>query len=152
MVPKVITTPTSSGVSSILVAPSLSLSRIEIKEIASRTRKELLGLLNAPPSKSEGGPKQKKLPSKQSDPPKQGTLRSSSSDRLVVTSFESPSEEPPFSTGSDVDPVPLEEEEQEQEQEEKEEEQEEKEKEQEGQPSARFQLGASFDEGVIDLK
>ncbi|XP_032089310.1 GTPase-activating Rap/Ran-GAP domain-like protein 3 [Thamnophis elegans] len=148
MVPKVITTPTSSGVSSILVAPSLSLSRIEIKEIASRTRKELLGLLNAPPSKSEGGPKQKKLPSKQSDPPKQGTLRSSSSDRLVVTSFESPSEEPPFSTGSDVDPVPLEEEEQEQE--EKEEEQEEKE--QEGQPSARFQLGASFDEGVIDLK
>uniref|UniRef100_A0A8C6XRU3 GTPase activating Rap/RanGAP domain like 3 n=1 Tax=Naja naja TaxID=35670 RepID=A0A8C6XRU3_NAJNA len=78
MVPKVITTPTSAPIP---VAPSLSLSRIEIKEIASRTRKELLGLLNDPSLKSEGGPKQKKLPLKQSDPPKQGTLRSSSSDR-----------------------------------------------------------------------
>uniref|UniRef100_A0A670YBS4 GTPase-activating Rap/Ran-GAP domain-like protein 3 n=1 Tax=Pseudonaja textilis TaxID=8673 RepID=A0A670YBS4_PSETE len=78
MVPKVITTPTSAPIP---VAPSLSLSRIEIKEIASRTRKELLGLLNDPSSKSEGGPKQKKLPSKQSEPPKQGTLRSSSSDK-----------------------------------------------------------------------
>ncbi|KAG8141766.1 hypothetical protein E2320_006450 [Naja naja] len=80
MVPKVITTPTSAPIP---VAPSLSLSRIEIKEIASRTRKELLGLLNDPSLKSEGGPKQKKLPLKQSDPPKQGTLRSSSSDRCI---------------------------------------------------------------------
>uniref|UniRef100_A0A8C6XTD9 GTPase activating Rap/RanGAP domain like 3 n=1 Tax=Naja naja TaxID=35670 RepID=A0A8C6XTD9_NAJNA len=83
MVPKVITTPTSAPIP---VAPSLSLSRIEIKEIASRTRKELLGLLNDPSLKSEGGPKQKKLPLKQSDPPKQGTLRSSSSDRPTPVS------------------------------------------------------------------
>ncbi|XP_039183026.1 GTPase-activating Rap/Ran-GAP domain-like protein 3 isoform X2 [Crotalus tigris] len=131
MVPKVITTPTSAGMAPVPVAPSLSLSRIEIKQIASRTRKELLGLLNDPSSKSEGGPKQKKLPSKSSEP-KQGTLRSSSSDRLLVTSFQSSSEDPHFSTGSDVDPAPLEEE--------------------EGQPSALFQLGASFEEGAIDLK
>lgn len=43
LVPKVITTPTSIGVASIPAVPSLSLPRMEIKEIASRTRKELLG-------------------------------------------------------------------------------------------------------------
>uniref|UniRef100_A0A8C3CYQ6 GTPase-activating Rap/Ran-GAP domain-like protein 3 n=1 Tax=Cairina moschata TaxID=8855 RepID=A0A8C3CYQ6_CAIMO len=45
LTPKVITTPTSSGVTSLPVTHSLSLSRMEIKEIASRTRKELLGKL-----------------------------------------------------------------------------------------------------------
>uniref|UniRef100_A0A670KPD0 GTPase-activating Rap/Ran-GAP domain-like protein 3 n=1 Tax=Podarcis muralis TaxID=64176 RepID=A0A670KPD0_PODMU len=80
MVPKVITTPTSASSASIPVAPSLSLSRIEIKEIATRTRKELLGLLDGQGPKSEGGQKQKKTPQKQSDP-KPGTVRSTSSDR-----------------------------------------------------------------------
>ncbi|MGH0155557.1 UNVERIFIED_CONTAM: hypothetical protein FKN15_029822 [Acipenser sinensis] len=47
LVNKVIATPTSSTVAStvIPVTHSLSLSRMEIKEIASRTRKELLGNL-----------------------------------------------------------------------------------------------------------
>uniref|UniRef100_A0A8C3XL34 GTPase activating Rap/RanGAP domain like 3 n=1 Tax=Chelydra serpentina TaxID=8475 RepID=A0A8C3XL34_CHESE len=43
LVPKAITTPTSSIIASAPVSHSLSLSRMEIKEIASRTRKELLG-------------------------------------------------------------------------------------------------------------
>uniref|UniRef100_A0A8C5R813 GTPase-activating Rap/Ran-GAP domain-like protein 3 n=1 Tax=Leptobrachium leishanense TaxID=445787 RepID=A0A8C5R813_9ANUR len=43
LAPKLITTPTSSGISCIPVTHSLSLSRMEIKEIACRTRKELLG-------------------------------------------------------------------------------------------------------------
>lgn len=45
LAPKVITTTTSSGIASLPVTHSLSLSRMEIKEIASRTRKELLGKL-----------------------------------------------------------------------------------------------------------
>lgn len=43
LVPKVITTPTSGGFASVPATPALSLPRMEIKEIASRTRKELLG-------------------------------------------------------------------------------------------------------------
>lgn len=45
LVPKVITPPTSIsvGIAAIPVTHSLSLSRMEIKEIASRTRRELLG-------------------------------------------------------------------------------------------------------------
>nr|XP_038021667.1 GTPase-activating Rap/Ran-GAP domain-like protein 3 isoform X12 [Anas platyrhynchos] len=64
LTPKVITTPTSSGVTSLPVTHSLSLSRMEIKEIASRTRKELLGLLDEPIPKTEGAQKQKKGSSK----------------------------------------------------------------------------------------
>uniref|UniRef100_A0A8C4UYI8 GTPase-activating Rap/Ran-GAP domain-like protein 3 n=1 Tax=Falco tinnunculus TaxID=100819 RepID=A0A8C4UYI8_FALTI len=44
---KVITTTASSGIASLPVTHSLSLSRMEIKEIASRTRKELLGKLSS---------------------------------------------------------------------------------------------------------
>ncbi|XP_061656604.1 GTPase-activating Rap/Ran-GAP domain-like protein 3 isoform X4 [Syngnathoides biaculeatus] len=56
--------PASAAAPAVAVAPalasaahshSLSLSRMEIKEIASRTRKELLGLTEEPSSKSEGG-------------------------------------------------------------------------------------------------
>nr|XP_028570605.1 GTPase-activating Rap/Ran-GAP domain-like protein 3 isoform X5 [Podarcis muralis] len=130
MVPKVITTPTSASSASIPVAPSLSLSRIEIKEIATRTRKELLGLLDGQGPKSEGGQKQKKTPQKQSDP-KPGTVRSTSSDRLVACSFESTSEERHFSTSSDPDTTTRDE---------------------SPQSSSLFQLGASFDEDIIDLK
>ncbi|XP_053229901.1 GTPase-activating Rap/Ran-GAP domain-like protein 3 isoform X5 [Podarcis raffonei] len=130
LVPKVITTPTSASSTSIPVAPSLSLSRIEIKEIATRTRKELLGLLDGQGPKSEGGQKQKKTPQKQSDP-KPGTVRSTSSDRLVACSFESTSEERHFSTSSDPDTTTRDE---------------------SPQSSSLFQLGASFDEDIIDLK
>uniref|UniRef100_A0A8C5U4S0 GTPase-activating Rap/Ran-GAP domain-like protein 3 n=1 Tax=Malurus cyaneus samueli TaxID=2593467 RepID=A0A8C5U4S0_9PASS len=44
---KVITTTTSSGIASLPVMHSLSLSRVEMKEIANRTRKELLGKLSS---------------------------------------------------------------------------------------------------------
>ncbi|KAH0615511.1 hypothetical protein JD844_004861 [Phrynosoma platyrhinos] len=87
LVPKVITTPTSAGV--IPMAPSLPLSRIEIKEIASRTRKELLGLLGESIPKTEGGQKKKPLPK-----------------QLVASSLESTSEERHFSTSSDPDTAP----------------------------------------------
>uniref|UniRef100_A0A8C3H0Q9 GTPase activating Rap/RanGAP domain like 3 n=1 Tax=Corvus moneduloides TaxID=1196302 RepID=A0A8C3H0Q9_CORMO len=80
LAPKVITTTTSSGITSLPVMHSLSLSRMEIKEIASRTRKELLGLLDEPITKTESAPKLKKVSRRQSDP-KQGAVRSSSSDR-----------------------------------------------------------------------
>uniref|UniRef100_A0A8D2J4W1 GTPase-activating Rap/Ran-GAP domain-like protein 3 n=1 Tax=Varanus komodoensis TaxID=61221 RepID=A0A8D2J4W1_VARKO len=89
LVPKVITTPTSAGSASIPGAPSLSLSRIEIKEIANRTRKELLGLLDEPSPKSEGVQKKQKAPSKLPDS-KQGALRSTSSDRYAETRADSP--------------------------------------------------------------
>ncbi|KAL8174797.1 UNVERIFIED_CONTAM: GTPase-activating Rap/Ran-GAP domain-like protein 3, partial [Gekko kuhli] len=130
LVPKVITTPTSGGVASVPAVPSLSLPRMEIKEIASRTRKELLGLLDEPVPKSDGGQKQKKPAPKLTDP-KQGTLRSTSSDRLVPSSSESTCEERHLSTSSDPDTTTRE----------------------ESPPSGTtLLLGASFDEDTIDLK
>ncbi|XP_035197737.1 GTPase-activating Rap/Ran-GAP domain-like protein 3 isoform X14 [Oxyura jamaicensis] len=131
LTPKVITTPTSSGVTSLPVTHSLSLSRMEIKEIASRTRKELLGLLDEPIPKTEGAQKQKKAPRRQSDP-KQGAVRSTSSDRIISTSFESFSESRHLSTSSDPDTVPNRE---------------------ESSPSSYpFHLTSLYDEDIIDLK
>ncbi|XP_035411009.1 GTPase-activating Rap/Ran-GAP domain-like protein 3 isoform X42 [Cygnus atratus] len=131
LTPKVITTPTSSGVTSLPVTHSLSLSRMEIKEIASRTRKELLGLLDEPIPKMEGAQKQKKAPRRQSDP-KQGAVRSTSSDRLISTSFESFSESRHLSTSSDPDTVANRE---------------------ESSPSSYpFHLTSLYDEDIIDLK
>uniref|UniRef100_A0A8C8VDQ9 GTPase-activating Rap/Ran-GAP domain-like protein 3 n=1 Tax=Pelusios castaneus TaxID=367368 RepID=A0A8C8VDQ9_9SAUR len=80
LVPKAFSTPTSSGIASVPVSHSLSLSRMEIKEIASRTRKELLGLRDETVPKSEVAQRQKKISRKRSDP-KQGTIRSTSTDR-----------------------------------------------------------------------
>lgn len=56
LVNKVVTAPAPSVIapaSTISTTPSLSLSRMEIKEIASRTRKELLGLTEEPSNKSD---------------------------------------------------------------------------------------------------
>ncbi|XP_021269880.1 GTPase-activating Rap/Ran-GAP domain-like protein 3 isoform X4 [Numida meleagris] len=131
LAPKVITTPTSSGISSLPVTHSLSLSRMEIKEIANRTRKELLGLLDEPIPKAEGAQKQKKVPRRQSDP-KQGAVRSTSSDRIISTSFESYSEGRHLSTSSDPDSVANRE---------------------ESSPfSYPFHLTSLYDEDIIDLK
>ncbi|NXX97613.1 GARL3 protein, partial [Centropus bengalensis] len=99
---KVVTSTTSSGAASPPVTHSLSLSRMEIKEIASRTRKELLGLLDEPLPKTESAQKQKKVPRRQSDP-KQGAVRSTSSDRIISSSCESYSEGCHLSTSSDPD-------------------------------------------------
>uniref|UniRef100_A0A8C9RZ08 GTPase-activating Rap/Ran-GAP domain-like protein 3 n=1 Tax=Scleropages formosus TaxID=113540 RepID=A0A8C9RZ08_SCLFO len=85
LVNKVMTAPAPSVVAPSPLTPashSLSLSRMEIKEIASRTRKELLGLTEEPSSKSENTGKQRKMSKKLvEDEPKTRALRSTSSDR-----------------------------------------------------------------------
>ncbi|NWS61163.1 GARL3 protein, partial [Chunga burmeisteri] len=131
LAPKVITSTTSSGIASLPVTHSLSLSRMEIKEIASRTRRELLGLLDEPTPKTESAQKQKTVPRRQSDP-KHGAVRSTSSDRIISSSFESYSEGRHFSTSSDPDTLANRE---------------------ESSPSSYpFQLISLYDEDIIDLK
>ncbi|XP_065386117.1 GTPase-activating Rap/Ran-GAP domain-like protein 3 isoform X7 [Macaca fascicularis] len=143
LVSKVITPPTpiSVGLAAIPVTHSLSLSRMEIKEIASRTRRELLGLSDEGGPKSEGAPKAKSKPRKRLEEsqggPKPGAVRSSSSDRIPSGSLESAStsEANPegHSTSSDQDPVA----------------------DRESSPvssSSPFQLTAFSDEDIIDLK
>ncbi|XP_023557444.1 GTPase-activating Rap/Ran-GAP domain-like protein 3 isoform X2 [Octodon degus] len=144
---KVITPPTAIGlgIAAIPVTHSLSLSRMEIKEIASRTRRELLGLSDESGPRSEGTPKVKsKARRRLEETPggsKPGTMRSTSSDRIPSGSLESPSasEAKPegcqHSLSSEQDPVA----------------------DREGSPvsasgSSLFQLIASSDEDVIDLK
>ncbi|XP_053328592.1 GTPase-activating Rap/Ran-GAP domain-like protein 3 [Spea bombifrons] len=137
LVPKVITTPTSASIACIPVTHSLSLSRMEIKEIASRTRKELLGLSGEPTSKSESYHKQKKLARKQAEEEsKQEAVRSTSTDRIHSGSFESSSEgQRHYSTSFDPDTnISVEE-----------------------SPifnssSSPFQVVPSFDEDIVDLK
>ncbi|XP_030063403.1 GTPase-activating Rap/Ran-GAP domain-like protein 3 [Microcaecilia unicolor] len=135
LVPKVITTPTSSGTAPVPATHSLSLSRMEIKEIASRTRKELLGLSDEQAPKSEGPPKLKKHARKRLEGEAQPeAVRSTSSDRIILGSFESSSEEQRHcSTSSDPDTtVSME----------------------ENSPfgGSPFQLAISFDEDIVDLK
>ncbi|NWW42372.1 GARL3 protein, partial [Pedionomus torquatus] len=135
LTPKVITTTTS--IASLPVTHSLSLSRMEIKEIASRTRKELLGLLDEPIPKTESAQMQKKAP-RRGDPslpqadPKEGAVRSTSSDRIISSSFESYSEGHHLSTSSDPNTLANRE---------------------ESSPSSYpFRLISLYDEDIIDLK
>ncbi|XP_037653261.1 GTPase-activating Rap/Ran-GAP domain-like protein 3 isoform X3 [Choloepus didactylus] len=144
LVSKVITPPTSIGVgiAAIPVTHSLSLSRMEIKEIASRTRRELLGLSDEGGPRLEGAQKAKSKPRKRLEEsqgvPKPGTVRSTSSDRITSGSLESPCtseahlEGRYHSTSSDPDPVA----------------------DRESSPvlGSPFQLTASLDEDIIDLK
>ncbi|XP_047624395.1 GTPase-activating Rap/Ran-GAP domain-like protein 3 isoform X1 [Phacochoerus africanus] len=145
LVSKVIPPPTSIGVgiAAIPVTHSLSLSRMEIKEIASRTRRELLGLSDESGPRSEGAPKPKAKARKRLEEnqggPKPGTVRSTSSDRIASGSLESPSTCEPSAEGryqpprSDQDPVA----------------------ERAGSPvwaRSPFRLTASSDEDIIDLK
>ncbi|XP_043913822.1 GTPase-activating Rap/Ran-GAP domain-like protein 3 [Protopterus annectens] len=130
---KVVTTPTSSGVTTVPVGHSLSLSRMEIKEIASRARKELLG--DPSPSKPETAPKQKKMHRKPvEDDSSQETIQSTSSDRILSGSFDTDSEghHPHYSTSSDVDMNAF--------------------REESPSLSSPFQLNTSFDEDIVDLK
>ncbi|KAK1334134.1 hypothetical protein QTO34_005134 [Cnephaeus nilssonii] len=161
LVPKVITPPTSIsvGIAAIPVTHSLSLSRMEIKEIASRTRRNCwvmalnylfspfvtipAGLSDDGSPRSEAAPKPKSKARKQFEDSRgassPGTVRSTSSDRVTSGSLESPStaeanpEGQCASTGSDQDPG----------------------EDREGSPvwgSSPFQLTASSDEDIIDLK
>ncbi|XP_040298752.1 GTPase-activating Rap/Ran-GAP domain-like protein 3 isoform X2 [Bufo bufo] len=126
LVPKVVTTPTVIAYTP--VTHSLSLSQMEIKEIASRTRKELLGL-------SEGSQRQKKLSQKPGEEEtKQEAVRSTSTDRINAGSFESSSEgQRPLSTSSDPESTVSAE---------------------DSPPfsGCLFHLTASFDEDIVDLK
>ncbi|KAM9793409.1 GTPase-activating Rap/Ran-GAP domain-like protein 3 isoform X1 [Syngnathus typhle] len=93
LVNKVLTAPPAAPVPVACAGPlvsathSLSLSRMEIKEIASRTRKELLGLTEEPSSKSDGagGVSKARKASKKNvtaEEPRERALMSTNSDRL----------------------------------------------------------------------
>ncbi|XP_040915322.1 GTPase-activating Rap/Ran-GAP domain-like protein 3 isoform X3 [Toxotes jaculatrix] len=93
LVNKVLTAPAPTMVTPtplISATHSLSLSRMEIKEIASRTRKELLGLTEEPSGKSDSGTvKQRKMSKKNTEEePKARALTSTNSDRLASESIE----------------------------------------------------------------
>ncbi|XP_034565971.1 GTPase-activating Rap/Ran-GAP domain-like protein 3 isoform X2 [Notolabrus celidotus] len=94
LVNKVLTTPAPSMVpqTPLISAPhSLSLSRMEIKEIASRTRKELLGLTEEPSGKPDSGTvKQRRMSKKNTEEePKARALTSTNSERLASDSVDS---------------------------------------------------------------
>ncbi|XP_015862640.1 GTPase-activating Rap/Ran-GAP domain-like protein 3 isoform X1 [Peromyscus maniculatus bairdii] len=146
LVSKVITPPTSIGlgVAAIPVTHSLSLSRMEIKEIASRTRRELLGLSDDGGPRSDGAAprakskSRKRLEESQGDP-KPEAVRSASSDRIPSGVLESPASEANaeghnHSASSDQDPPVLDKEGS------------------SGPGSSPFQLMASSEEDIIDLK
>ncbi|XP_024154941.1 GTPase-activating Rap/Ran-GAP domain-like protein 3 isoform X7 [Oryzias melastigma] len=85
LVNKVLTAPTPAMAAPtplISATHSMSLSRMEIKEIASRTRKELLGLTEEPSGKSDSGSvKHRKMSKKNTDEdPKARALTSKNSD------------------------------------------------------------------------
>ncbi|CAB1332488.1 unnamed protein product, partial [Coregonus sp. 'balchen'] len=73
---------------------TLSLSRMEIKEIASRTRKELLGLTEEPSGKSDSSTvKQRKMSKKTTEEePKARALTSTGSDRMGSESADTDSD------------------------------------------------------------
>lgn len=145
LISKVITPPTSIGlgIAAIPVTHSLSLSRMEIKEIASRTRRELLGLSDDSGPRSEGAPRaksktRKRLEESQGDP-KPEAVKSASSDRIPSGILESPpaseanAEGHNHSANSDQDPIV--------------------DKEGSSGPgNSPFQLMASSEEDIIDLK
>ncbi|XP_037060429.1 GTPase-activating Rap/Ran-GAP domain-like protein 3 isoform X3 [Peromyscus leucopus] len=146
LVSKVITPPTSIGlgVAAIPVTHSLSLSRMEIKEIASRTRRELLGLSDDGGPRSDGAAprakskSRKRLEESQGDP-KPEAVRSASSDRIPSGVLESPASEASAEghnhlASSDQDPSVLDKEGS------------------SGPGSSPFQLMASSEEDIIDLK
>ncbi|XP_069571732.1 GTPase-activating Rap/Ran-GAP domain-like protein 3 isoform X2 [Brachyistius frenatus] len=141
LVNKVLTTPSPAMVPPtplISATHSLSLSRMEIKEIASRTRKELLGLTEEPSGKPDSGSvKQRKMSKKtaEEEQPKPRALTSTNSDRLSSESIEADLDvQLHCSSGSEAEPEkavllaespPL---------------------------ASAFALATSFEEDVLDLK
>ncbi|XP_071768079.2 GTPase-activating Rap/Ran-GAP domain-like protein 3 isoform X2 [Centroberyx gerrardi] len=140
LVNKVLTTPAPAMVTPaplISATHSLSLSRMEIKEIASRTRKELLGLTEEPSGKSDSGTvKQRKMSKRNTEEePKARALTSTNSDRLASESAETDLDvQRHCSSGSEAEPEkavlraespPL---------------------------ASAFALSTSFEEDVLDLK
>lgn len=139
LVNKVLTTPAPAMVPPtplISATHSLSLSRMEIKEIASRTRKELLGLTEEPSGKSDSGTvKQRKMSKKNTEEePKARVLTTTNSDRLVSEAIETDLDVVHCSSSTEAEPEkvvlrgespPL---------------------------ASAFALSTSFEEDVLDLK
>ncbi|XP_028664855.1 GTPase-activating Rap/Ran-GAP domain-like protein 3 isoform X2 [Erpetoichthys calabaricus] len=146
LVNKIITTPTASTTTAAAAvamaaaanimpaAHSLSLSRMEIKEIASRTRKELLGLTDEPSNKSEATQRPKKAARKAGEgDPKVEAVRSSSSERISAELAEAEAEEQrAVPGGADPDAGPA--------------------VDSPALGSVPFTLATSFEEDIVDLK
>ncbi|XP_051973418.1 GTPase-activating Rap/Ran-GAP domain-like protein 3 isoform X3 [Xyrauchen texanus] len=92
LVNKVVTAPASSVIAPapmIASTPSLSLSRMEIKEIASRTRKELLGLTEQPSCKADSNSvKQRRLSKKTKEDEQKRTAGSTTTEQVGMESVD----------------------------------------------------------------
>ncbi|XP_016371085.1 GTPase-activating Rap/Ran-GAP domain-like protein 3 isoform X2 [Sinocyclocheilus rhinocerous] len=91
LVNKVLTAPASSVIGPtpmIASTTSLSLSRMEIKEIASRTRKELLGLTEEPSSKADGNSVKQRKMSKKTKEEEQRTAEISTTEQVGMESVD----------------------------------------------------------------
>ncbi|KAI5608421.1 GTPase-activating Rap/Ran-GAP domain-like protein 3 isoform X2 [Silurus asotus] len=117
--------------SMISTTPSLSLSRMEIKEIASRTRKELLGLAEEPSSKSDSGSmKQRKTSRKTREEEKRRPAVIASTEQVGLECIDGDIDiQRHCSSGSEAEPP-------------------------EGSPplTSTLTLSTSFDEDILDLK
>ncbi|XP_026777355.2 GTPase-activating Rap/Ran-GAP domain-like protein 3 isoform X4 [Pangasianodon hypophthalmus] len=117
--------------SMISTTPSLSLSRMEIKEIASRTRKELLGLAEEPSSKSDSGStKQRKTSRKTKEEEKRRPAGIASTEQVGLECVDGDIDiQRHCSSGSEAEPH-------------------------EGSPplTSTLTLSASFEEDILDLK
>ncbi|XP_073697174.1 GTPase-activating Rap/Ran-GAP domain-like protein 3 [Garra rufa] len=85
---------------------SLSLSRMEIKEIASRTRKELLGLTEEPSSKADGNSvKQRRMSKKTKEEEQRRTAEISTTEQVGMESVDGETDVQQLcSSGSELEP------------------------------------------------
>uniref|UniRef100_A0A8C2H6M0 GTPase-activating Rap/Ran-GAP domain-like protein 3 n=1 Tax=Cyprinus carpio TaxID=7962 RepID=A0A8C2H6M0_CYPCA len=109
LVNKVLTAPAPSviGPTPIIASTtSLSLSRMEIKEIASRTRKELLGLTEEPSSKADGNSvKQRRMSKKTKEEEQRRTAEISTTEQVGMESVDAETDVHQLcSSGSEVEP------------------------------------------------
>ncbi|GAA6103459.1 GTPase-activating Rap/Ran-GAP domain-like protein 3 isoform X1, partial [Tachysurus ichikawai] len=115
----------------ISTTPSLSMSRMEIKEIASRTRKELLGLAEEPSTKSDSGStKQRKTSRKTKEEEKRRPAGIASTEQVGLECVDGNIDiQRHCSSGSEAEPH-------------------------EGSPplTSTLTLSASFEEEILDLK
>uniref|UniRef100_A0A9J7Y8T5 GTPase-activating Rap/Ran-GAP domain-like protein 3 n=2 Tax=Cyprinus carpio TaxID=7962 RepID=A0A9J7Y8T5_CYPCA len=109
LVNKVLTAPAPSviGPTPIIASTtSLSLSRMEIKEIASRTRKELLGLTEEPSSKADGNSvKQRRMSKKTKEEDQKRTAEISTTEQVGMESVDGETDVQQLcSSGSEMEP------------------------------------------------
>ncbi|KAL1275063.1 hypothetical protein QQF64_027877 [Cirrhinus molitorella] len=109
LVNKVLTAPAPSVIGPgpmIASTTSLSLSRMEIKEIASRTRKELLGLTEEPSSKADGNSvKQRRMSKKTKEEEQRRTAEISTTEQVGMESVDGETDVQRLcSSGSELEP------------------------------------------------